>query len=82
MLAAVNKRLAELAPGEEPFAAAKRLATERDEGAIRTGYRLLNEYYEDSLDQHHFDVSFEDIDHEEHMALAQVTLWILRGEHV
>ena len=31
MLAAVNKRLAELAPGEEPFAAAKRLTAEWDD---------------------------------------------------
>ena len=50
MLAAVNRRLSEIVPGEEPYAAAKRLATEWNERAIEAGYRYLNEYYEDSLD--------------------------------
>ena len=50
LLAAVNKRLAEVAPGEEPVAAAKRLTAERDDWAIEAGHRYLNEYYEDSLD--------------------------------
>ena len=77
MLAAVNRRLAELAPGEEPFAAAKRLTAEWDDWAIEAGYRYLNEYYEDSLDPPHFAVSYEEIDHEEVLSLAQVTLWIL-----
>ena len=78
MLAAVNRRLAELAPGEEPFAAAKRLTAEWDDWAIEAGYRHLNRYYEDSLDPKHFAVSYEDIDHVEHIDLAEVTLWVLR----
>ena len=78
MLAAINRQLAEIAPGEEPYAAAKRLAVKWDYRAIRTAYRLLNEYYEDSLDPPHFEVSYEDIDHEEHMALASSMLRELR----
>ena len=74
MLAAVNRRLAEIAPGEEPYAAAKRLAAERDDWAIEAGYRHLNWYYEDSLDPHHFSVSFEGINHEEFMGLAEEML--------
>ena len=82
MLAAINRQLAEIAPGEEPYAAAKRLAAELDYRAIRTAYRLLNEYYEDSLDPPHFEVSYEDIDHEEHMAVAEDVLVILRDGNV
>ena len=78
MLAAVNKRLAEIAPGEEPFAAAKRLTAERDDWAIEAGYRFLNEYYENSLNAKGFAVSYEDIDHEELMGVAEDMLEILR----
>ena len=77
MLAAVNRRLAEIVPGEEPYAAAKRLAAERDERAIEAGYRYLNEYYEDSLDLRNFSVSYEDIDHEELFGVAEDVLWTL-----
>ena len=77
MLAAVNRRLAEIVPGEEPYAAAKRLAAEWDDLAIEGGYRYLNEYYEDSLDLKHFSVSYEDIDHEELLGVAEDVLWIL-----
>ena len=78
MLAAVNRRLAEIVPGEEPYAAAKRLAAERHDWAIEAGYRHLNWYYEDSLDPQHFSVSHEDIDHEELMAVGETMLRILR----
>ena len=78
MLAAVNRRLADIVPGEEPYAAAKRLAAERDELAIEAGYRFLNEYYEDSIDLNRFSVSYEDIDHEELMAVGEAMLRILR----
>ena len=78
LLAAVNKRLAEIKPDEEPVAAAKLLTAERDDWAIEAGHRYLNEYYEDSLDPGHFSVSYEDIDHEELMGVAKEMLWILR----
>ena len=78
MLAAVNRRLAELAPDEEPFAAAKRLAEECDEWGISTGYRLVNLYYEDSLNPPNFAVSYEDDDHEDYMDIAEDVLWFLR----
>ncbi len=77
MLAAVNKRLAEIAPAEEPFAAAKRLTEEWDNWAIKAAYRHLNRYYEDSLDPQKFGVSYEDIDHEEHLVLGLTMLWML-----
>ena len=77
MLAAVNRRLAEIVPGEEPYAAAKRLTSERDERAIEAGYRYLDEYYEDSLDLKQFSVSYEDMDHEELLGVAEDVLWIL-----
>ncbi len=77
MLAAVNKRLAEIVPGEEPYAAAKRLTVERDDWAIEAGYRHLNWYYEDSLNARGFAVSYEDIDHEELMAVGETVLRIL-----
>ncbi len=79
MLAAVNKLLAEIAPGEEPYAAAKRLTAEWDDWAIKAGYRHLNDYYEDSLDPKKFAVSYEDIDHEELIGVGEDMLWILRG---
>ncbi len=78
LLAAVNKRLAEIVPGEEPYAAAKRLTAERDDWAIEAGYRYLNEYYENSLNAKGFAVSYEDIDHEEFMGLAEAVFEILR----
>ena len=78
MLAAVNKLLAEIAPGEEPYAAAKRLAVEWDERAIEAGYRHLNDYYEDSLNPKHFAVFYEHIDHEELMELGDAMLWTLK----
>ena len=80
MLAAVNTRLAELAPGEEPYAAAKRLRVEWDDWAIESAYRHLNDYYQDSLDPPHFDVSYEEIDHEELVGVAEDILWILGGK--
>ena len=77
MMAAVHKRLAELKPGEEPYAAAKRLKAERDDWGIEAGYGYLNEYYQNSLDLKHFSVSYENIDHEEHIALAETMVWAL-----
>ena len=77
MLAAVNRRLAEIVPGEDPYAAAKRLTTERDDWAVEAGYRFLNEYYENSLNAKGFAVSYEDIDHEEFMGLAEAMFEIL-----
>ena len=71
MLAAVNRRLAELAPGEEPFAAAKRLTVERDSWAIESGYKLLMWYYDKSLSPEEFKASFEEIDREEYVWLAE-----------
>ena len=78
MMAAVNKRLAELKPGEEPYAAAKRLTAECDNRGFESGYRHLSDYYEDSLDFKRFSVSYEDIDHAELMALAETMVWELR----
>ena len=78
MLAAVNKLLAEIAPGEEPYAAAKRLTVEWDDWAIQSAYRHLNDYYEESLDPKNFAVSYEDIDHEEFMELGDAMIWTLR----
>lgn len=78
MLAAVNRRLAEIVPGEEPYAAAKRLTAEWDDWAVEAGYRFLNEYYENSLNAKGFAVSYEDIDHEEFMGVAEDMLEILR----
>ena len=77
MLAAVNRRLAEIVPGEEPYAAAKRLTAEWDDWAIEAGYRHLNWYYEDSLDLKNFSVSYEAIDHDELMAVGETMLRIL-----
>ena len=54
LLAAVNKALSEVAPGEEPAATAKRLATERNRWGIEAGYESLLYYYEDSLDPDRF----------------------------
>ena len=71
LLAAVNKRLVELAPGEEPRAAAKRLAAEWDKWDIKGSYELLTWYYEDSLNPKRFIVSYERIDHEDYMGVAQ-----------
>ncbi len=50
LLAAVNKTLAEIAPGEDPAAAIKRLASKWNRWGIEAGYESLLYYYEDSLD--------------------------------
>ena len=52
LLAAVNKALSEVAPGEEPAAAVKRLSVEWNRWGIEAGYESLCFYYEDSLDPH------------------------------
>ena len=70
LLAAVNKRLAEIAPGEEPRAAVKRLTVEWDKWAIEGSYELLTWYYEDSLNPKKFIGSYERIDHEDYMGVA------------
>ena len=70
LLAAVNKRLAEIAPGEEPRAAAKRLSVKWNEWHIEGSYELLTWYYEDSLNPKNFIVSYERIDHEDYMGVA------------
>ena len=78
LLAAVNRRLADIVPAEEPVAAAKLLTAEWDDLAIEAAYRHLNWYYEDSLDPQNFSISYEDIDHEELMGLAEEMLRVLR----
>lgn len=54
LLAAVNKVLAEVAPDEEPAAAAKRLAVAWNRWGIQAGYDALLFYYQDSLDPDRF----------------------------
>lgn len=79
LLAAVNKRLAEIAPGEEPHAAAKRLTAEWDKWAVEGAYELLSWYYEDSLNPDKFSVSYEDIDHEDYMGVAEDMFRMLKN---
>lgn len=71
LLTAVNKRLAELAPGEEPRAAAKRLAFEWEREAIESGYDFLTEYYEKSRRPSEYGPAYELIDHEEFVWVAE-----------
>ena len=79
LLAAVNKRLAEIAPGEEPREAAKRLTAEWDKWAIESSYELLTWYYQDSLNPKRFSVSYERIDHEDYMGVAQDIIRMLKN---
>ena len=81
MLAAVNTRLAELAPGEEPYAAAKRLSVEWDDLAIEAGYYSLLWYYKDSLSPQKFSISYEEIDHEEYMGAGETVIRILKNRN-
>ena len=46
--------------------------------SMKTAYRILNAYYQDNLHPEGFSVSYEDIDHEEHMALAETMLGELK----
>ena len=78
MLAAVNKRLLEIAPEEEPFDAAKRLAAEWDRWVIEESYDLLQLYYQDSLNADSFDVTYESIDHEDYICIAVDMLGTLK----
>ena len=71
LLNAVNKRLAELAPGEEPRAAAKRLSVEWEREAIESGYDFLTEYYEKSMHPPEYGPAYELIDHEEFVWVAE-----------
>ena len=79
LLAAVNKSLAEIAPNEDPRAAAKRLTAEWDNWAIESGYEQLTWYYEDSLNPKKFKANYDPIDHEEQVWLAEGMLRTLRN---
>ena len=78
LMSAVNKRLAELAPGEEPHAAVKRLAVEWDQPDIKSTYQFLMEYYEKSLCPSKFGPAYELIDHEEFVWFAEGLLTELK----
>ena len=69
-LAGINKLLAQVAPGEHPETAAKRLAKERNLWSIRAGYMSLLWYYEDSLDQAQFSMHDAE-DREIHTSIAE-----------
>ena len=69
-LAGINKLLAQVAPGEHPETAAKRLAKERNRDGIEAGYVALLWYYEDSLDPGQFCVHDAE-DREIHMSIAE-----------
>ena len=71
LLTAVNKRLAELAPGEEPRAAAKRLTIEWERESIESTYDFLTEYYEKSRRSSEQLPIYELIDHEEFVWFAE-----------
>ena len=72
-LAGINKLLAQVAPGEPPEAAAKRLAKERNRWGIRAGYMSLLWYYGDSLDPGRFGI-YDAEDREIHMRIAESML--------
>ena len=79
LLAAVNKRLAEIAPGEKPHAAAKRLTVEWDNWAVEGAYQLLIWYYEDSLNPHKFSVSYEEMEHEDYLGIVEDIFRMLKN---
>ena len=79
LLAAVDKTIGEIAPGEEPGAAAHRLSREWDNWAIEAGYKALRFYYEDSLDPAQFCVH-EEPDHEDFVGVACDLMRILAGD--
>ena len=81
LLTAVNKRLAEIAPGEDPRAIAKRLTAERNEWSIESAYELLTWYYKDSLNPKKFKSNYDPIDHEEQVWLAEGMLRELRNHN-
>ena len=76
LLAAIDKTIAEIAPGEEPGAAAHRLSKDWDNWAIEAGYQALKFYYEDSLDPGQF-LIHEDMDREDFIGVANDLLRIL-----
>ena len=51
LMKAVNNRLAELAPDEEPRAAVKRLAAEREDLEFQYNYQYLIDYCERSMSE-------------------------------
>lgn len=79
LLAAVDKTIAEIAPGEEPGAAAHRLSREWDNWAIEAGYKALKFYYEDSLDPAQF-CNHEEPDREDFVGVACDLVSILAGD--
>ena len=72
-LAGINKLLAQVAPGEHPETAAKRIAKERNLSGIRAGYVALLWYYEDSLDPDRFCI-YDAEEREIHMRIAESLL--------
>ena len=79
LLAAVNKKLAEIAPGEELRAAANRVTVEWDKWAIEGAYELLTWYYEDSLNPNKFNVSYGKIEHEDYLVVAEDMFRVLKN---
>ena len=79
-LAAVCKALSDLAPAEEPDAAAERLSVKWNRPALKGGYLALLWYYEDSLDPGKFCVHKE-IDREDHFGVAEDILRMLTESH-
>ena len=79
-LAAVDKALADIAPGEEPGAAAERLSVKWNRPALKGGYLALLWYYEDSLVPGKFCVHKE-IDQEDHFGVAEDVLRMLAENH-
>ena len=71
LLAAVNKRLAEIAPDQEPYLAVKRLATEREGWDVESTYQFLTEYCEKSMRSSKVGPAYELIDHEEFVWIAE-----------
>ena len=77
-MTAVYKALAEVAPDEEPAAAAGRLSEKWERPAIEGGYLALLWYYEDSLDPGKFSIHKE-IDREDHFGIAEDVIRMLRN---
>lgn len=79
-LAAVYKALSDIAPGEEPGAAAERLSMKWNRPALKGGYLALLWYYEDSLDPRKFCVH-KAIDQEDHFGVAEDVIRMLNEGH-
>ena len=80
LLAAVNKALKAVAPGDDPTDTVKRLTKAGDGWSLEAGYTALEWYHEDSKDSGAFSVHGE-LDWENYLEIAEGLVMMLADDN-